>query len=76
MNESGNSLVNNYEAIDVFCSWKNDFERKRASAKSDAFRRIWNNEEQQMEVLSFPDIKEEMIQKYRLTKGNPRSRRK
>lgn len=28
MNESGNSLVNNYEAIDVFCSWKNDFDRK------------------------------------------------
>lgn len=76
MNESGNSLVNNYEAIDVFCSWKNDFERKRASAKSNAFRRIWNNEEQQMEVLSFPDIKEEMIQKYRLTKGNPRKPKK
>ena len=76
MNESGNSLVNNYEAIDVFCSWKNDFDRKRASAKSDAFRRIWNNEEQQMEVLSFPDIKEEMIQKYRLTKRNPRKPKK
>lgn len=76
MNESGNSLVNNYEAIDVFCSWKNDFDRKRASAKFDAFRRIWNNEEQQMEVLSFPDIKEEMIQKYRLTKRNPRKPKK
>lgn len=76
MNESGNSLVNNYEAIDVFCSWKNDFERKRASAKSEAFRRIWNNEEQQMEVLSFPDVKEEMIQKYRLTKRNPRKPKK
>ncbi len=68
MNESGNSLTNNYETIDVFRSWMSPFEAERVEMKANAFASIWRNEEEQMEVLEFPEVKEAMIQKYKTYK--------
>lgn len=64
MNESETALNVNYETIDVFCSWKNDIERIKA--KENAFISIWNNIEPNIIVIDFPEIKEEIINKYKI----------
>lgn len=63
MNESRTAFLVNYESIDVFCSWKGDDERVRA--KSQAFTAIWNNFEQNIEIIDFPELKQEIIEKYK-----------
>ena len=66
MNESENGLSVNYEAIDVFCSWKSDIERIKT--KENAFEAIWNNTEPNIIVLDYPEIKNEIINKYKINK--------
>lgn len=63
MNESENALSANYETIDVFCSWKTDEER--IAAKENAFESIWNDTEPNIIVIDYPDIKEEIINRYK-----------
>ena len=63
MNESENALSANYETIDVFCSWKGD--QERIAAKENAFQSIWNDTEPNLVVLDFPEIKTEIINKYK-----------
>ena len=74
MNESGNSLTSNYETIDVFRSWISSFEAERAEMKAKAFTSIWRNEERQMEVLEFPEVKKAMIQKYKQPIEKPKDK--
>ena len=69
LNETSNSLLSNYESIDVYRSWKNSFEEERARVKEAAFLKIWNNQEETMEVLTFPAVKEELIKRYRVSKS-------
>lgn len=64
MNESENALTANYESIDVFCSWKN--EEERINAKQSAFDSIWNNCEPNIIVVDFPEIKDEIINRYKI----------
>lgn len=63
MNESATALMVNYEAIDVFCSWKDDPER--ISAKECAFASIWNDTEPNIRIISFPDLSNELVEKYK-----------
>jgi len=63
MNESENAMILNYEAIDVFCSWKG--ENDRVMAKEDAFNSIWNNLEPSIRAIEFPDLKQEIIDRYK-----------
>jgi superfamily II DNA or RNA helicase len=63
MNETSTAIFSNYEAIDVFCSWTKD--RDRALRKAEAFTRIWDNNELNIQVLDFPDVKKELIDKYK-----------
>lgn len=70
LNDSRTAFYDNYETIDVFCSWNNDYEAQRAEKKLNAFNNIWNNVEPFMEVLEFPEIKEEIIKKYLKDKPN------
>lgn len=65
MNESENAMMRNYEAIDVFCSWSNKDAHERVMAKEAAFTAIWNNMESSIEVLDFPSIKKEIINRYK-----------
>lgn len=65
MNETEAALTLNYEAIDVFCDWKNDDELMRVESKTNAFERIWSNTEDNIEVLDFPEIKDAIIKKYK-----------
>lgn len=63
MNESANAMMNNYEAIDVFCSWDDD--KDRVSAKDNAFTAIWNDNEPNIKIIDFPNLKNEIIDKYK-----------
>lgn len=64
MNETNTALNLNYEAIDVFRSWENEYERERAKVKKNAFLSIWNNNESGIEIIEFPELSDEFIKKY------------
>lgn len=63
MNESATAMTINYEAIDVFCSWRG--EQDRVILKENAFTSIWNNTEPNIVTIDFPSVKEEIIKQYR-----------
>ena len=63
MNESATAMTLNYETIDVFCSWKD--EEDRVIAKENAFTSIWNNTEPNIKIIEFPELKQEIIEKYK-----------
>ena len=67
MNESANALTANYEVIDVWCSWKGDEQSERVQAKKAAFSSIWNDSEPNVKIIDFPELKQEIIDKYRRT---------
>ena len=63
LNESENAFKNNYETIDVYCSW-NDVEN-RASDKNKAFENIWNGNDKTLKLFDFPKLKDEIINRYK-----------
>ena len=63
MNESATAMTLNYETIDVFCSWKG--EEDRVVAKEIAFASIWNDTEPNIKIIEFPELKQEIIEKYK-----------
>lgn len=65
MNESATAMTLNYETIDVYCSWKD--EEDRVLAKENAFTSIWNDSEPNIKIIEFPELKQELIDKYRRT---------
>lgn len=65
MNETANAFSNNYEAIDVYTSWQQDSER--VLMKQSAFNAMWGDYEPSIRVLDFPDVKEEILQRYQVT---------
>ena len=65
MNESATAMTLNYETIDVFCSWKD--EEDRVIAKENAFASIWNDTEPNIKIIEFPELKQEIIDKYKRT---------
>lgn len=60
MNESFTAMKVNYETIDVFVSW----EGKRAERKDKAFENIWKNEEKNIKIFDFPELRQEFLNKY------------
>ena len=64
MNETNTALNLNYETIDVFRSWENEYEKERAKGKKNAFLSIWNNTESGIEIIDFPELSEEFIRRY------------
>ena len=65
MNETGMALGDNYEAVDVFCSWR-EGDAARVAKKLESFDRIWNNADMAVEVMDFPEIKKQLVDKYRI----------
>lgn len=63
MNESANALLANYETIDVYTSWS--FDSDRVQSKECSFASIWNNTEPNIKTISFDDISNEFIRKYK-----------
>lgn len=64
LNETLNAVNFNYETIDVFCSWKPE-DVDRVEDKVTAFNRIWNNSESNITIIDFPELKDEIIKKYK-----------
>jgi hypothetical protein len=64
MNESANAFTSNYEAIDVFASWTQDADR--VYIKQSAFNAMWEDYEPSIKVMDFPDIKDEILLRYRV----------
>ena len=63
MNESAAAMTLNYETIDVYCSWKGEVDR--VIAKENAFASIWNDTEPNIKIMDFPELKQEIIDKYK-----------
>lgn len=64
MNESANAFTTNYEAIDVFTSWSADLDR--VLSKQSAFNAMWEDYEPSIKVMEFPEVKEEVLRRYRV----------
>lgn len=62
LNESRNAYINNFESVDVYCTW--DDPQGRALSKVKSFEAIWDNLENTIEVYEFSKIKEEILNKY------------
>lgn len=65
MNETATAMETNYEAIDVYCSWKNNENMDRVNGKISAFESIWAGVEPNVTTWDFPDIKEEILIRYK-----------
>ena len=70
MNESANAFSHNYETIDVFTSWSADEER--VMTKQAAFNALWNDYEPHIQVLRFPEVEKQIVERY--AKGNNHDR--
>jgi superfamily II DNA or RNA helicase len=69
MNETAAAFNANYESIDVFCTWHSAEDKERVEAKEKIFNQIWDNKEKDIVVIEFPELKQEIIDRYK--KGNP-----
>lgn len=67
MNESSNALTANYEVIDVWCSWHGDEQVERVKSKIAAFASIWSDGEPNIRIIEFPELRQEIIDRYRRT---------
>lgn len=67
-NETYTGMDVNYEAFDVFCSWENEADAKRADAKSEAFEKIWEGLDPKVSTYAVPEVKESILQKYMRSK--------
>lgn len=65
MNESATAMILNYETIDVFCSWQGNKELERIETKERVFNSIWKDSEPNIKIIDFPDLKQEIIAKYK-----------
>lgn len=60
-NETIGGLVNNFESIDVFCSW-NPSESMRVERKERDFNALWDNSTKNLEVIEFPQaLKDKLL---------------
>lgn len=67
MNETYSGLLQNYESIDVFCSWR-DEDYDRVNIKENAFDNLWDNLDTAMEVIPFPKVAVERLNSYKVEK--------
>lgn len=63
-NETAGGLIENFESIDVFCSW---VDQQRVSRKINDFDALWNNKTSGLAVIDFTAIGEEILKKYKTT---------
>ncbi|WP_204106701.1 MULTISPECIES: DEAD/DEAH box helicase family protein [Spirulina sp. CCY15215] len=54
VNESSTGLINNFECIDVFCSWHLGVQ-ERALRKAENFQKLWENQTENLDIVSFPE---------------------
>lgn len=64
-NDTYNALHNNYESFDVNFSWKAVTDKKRIDLKKKRFDELWEQSNESIEVLEFPNSVIEKIKSYR-----------
>lgn len=64
LNETENAMVNNFESIDIYKSW-NESDEKRVIQKLNNFESLWNNENDLVEVMEFPDAVKNKLLKFK-----------
>jgi superfamily II DNA or RNA helicase len=70
MNETATAFNSNYESIDVFCTWYSAEDKERAEAKEKFFNQIWDNKEKDIVIFEFPELKNEIIERYKKSYPN------
>lgn len=53
-NESASGLIDNFECVDVFRSWRAG-DDERVAEKIEDFQRLWQNQTPTLEILEFPE---------------------
>ncbi len=62
-NETAGGLVENFETIDIFCSW--DDPQGRVKRKQSNFERLWNDKTLGLSVIGFPEAARKRLLKFR-----------
>lgn len=62
-NETQSGLINNFERLEVFCSWQGE-ENKRVKRIAKDFEKLWNNETPKIEILNFPEAANRKLLQY------------
>lgn len=65
INETQTAFVLNYEVMDVFWSWGSDENNNKVMQKKSAFEKMWNNQEDKITILDFPEVVKEKFQTYK-----------
>ncbi|WP_028324757.1 DNA phosphorothioation system restriction enzyme [Desulfatirhabdium butyrativorans] len=68
-NETAGGLVENFESIKVFCSWKDS--EGRVQEEIDNFEALWNNATTGLQVIEFSEIGRELLERYRYADRPP-----
>lgn len=53
-NESASGMIDNFECVDVFRSWRSG-DDERIAEKVEDFQRLWQNQTPTLEILEFPE---------------------
>jgi len=65
-NESASGLIDNFECMDVFRSWRSG-DDERIAEKIEDFRRLWQNQTPTLEILDFPEAARQSLLRLRPT---------
>jgi superfamily II DNA or RNA helicase len=63
INETSSGLINNFENIEVFCSWRGE-EAKRVERIEQNFAKLWSNKTHNAEIISFPEAAARKLLEY------------
>lgn len=63
INETRSGLVYNFENIEVFCSWREEDEKRVKRIASD-FEKLWKNKTYNVEIISFPEAATRKLLQY------------
>ena len=63
INETKSGLVSNFESIEVFCSWRG-VEINRVERIANNFEKLWSNDTERAEVISFPEAAARKLLRY------------
>ena len=64
INETRSGLTDNFENIEVFCSWLKE-EAKRVKRIDEDFERLWSNKTPKAEIIDFPEAAARKLLEYR-----------
>jgi len=64
MNESHTAMKLNYESIDTYTSWGDDWDR--VETKERAFNNLWTGIDEDVTTMRFPDVEAEIINRFKM----------